>query len=147
MLFRHIHFNCTDIKLLQNFQEEIHFLLEAAAHFLTFWYRINKTKEKNKLELVLTNPAVVIDRMVDCLAIYHKNIRCPAPILRQRTMPQARQRSTLREEAFGAIKTLTRLAHTNPSFGTDKMNVYQAMYHEISSAQCISLVMPKKRSI
>ena len=55
-----------------------------------------------------------------------------------------RQRSTLGEEAFGAIKTLRRFAHTNPSFGTDKMNDYQAMYHEIS---CPHARMPKKRSI
>jgi hypothetical protein len=66
------------------------------------------------------NLPVVIDRMDDCLAMY--------------------QRSTLGEEAFGEIKMLTRLEHTNPSIGTDKMNDYQAMYHEISCAQCISFV-------
>jgi hypothetical protein len=51
-----------------------------------------------------------------------------------------RQRSILREEAFGAIKTLTRLAHTNPSVVIDRMNDYQAMYHEIFNAQRISFV-------
>ena len=33
---------------------------------------MNKIKEKNELELALTNPSVVIDRMDDCLAMYHK---------------------------------------------------------------------------
>jgi hypothetical protein len=42
---------------------------------------------------------------------------------------------TLGEEEFGEIETLTRLAHTNPSFGTDRMDDYQAMYHEISGEQ------------
>ncbi len=41
-------------------------------------------------------------------------------ILRQRTMP--RQRSTLGEEAFGAIKTLTMLVDMNLSVGTDRMD-------------------------
>ncbi len=36
--------------------------------------------------------------------------------------------SILREEAFGAIKTLTRLAHTNPSVGIDRNDDHQAMY-------------------
>ncbi len=43
-----------------------------------------------------------------------------------------RQRSILREEAFRAIKTLTRLAHTNPVVVIDRFDDYQAMYHEIS---------------
>ncbi len=51
-----------------------------------------------------------------------------------------RQMSILREEAFGAIKTLTRLAHTDPSVVIDRMNDYQAMYHEIFDAQHISFV-------
>ncbi len=72
MLSRHIHFNCIDIKIRQNFQEVIPFLLEAAAQFSDFWHRINKIKEKNELELALTNPPVVIDRMNDCLAMYNK---------------------------------------------------------------------------
>jgi hypothetical protein len=54
-----------------------------------------------------------------------------------------RQRSTLEEEGFGAIKTLTRLAHTNPSVAIDRMDDYQAMYHEISDAQCLSFVCTK----
>jgi hypothetical protein len=86
MLSRHIHLNCTDIKLRQNFQEVIPFLLEAAAQFSEFWHCINKIKEKNGLEFALTNPLVGIDRMDDCLAMYHKKIRCPLHILRQRTM-------------------------------------------------------------
>ncbi len=76
--------------------------------------------------------------MDDCLLNVPKNIRCPAHILRQHTMP--RQRSILREETFGAIKTLTRLAQTNPSVAIDRMNDYQAMYHEIFDAQRISFV-------
>ena len=51
-----------------------------------------------------------------------------------------RYRSILREEALGAIKTLTRLVHSNPSVAIDRMNDYQAMYHEISDVQCISFV-------
>jgi hypothetical protein len=69
MLSRHIHFNSTDIKIRQNFQEGIPFLLEAAAQFSDFRHRINKIKEKNKLKLALTNPPVGIDRMDDCLAM------------------------------------------------------------------------------
>ena len=33
-----------------------------------------------------------------------------------------RKRSILREETFGAMKTLTRLAHNNPSVGIDRMD-------------------------
>ncbi len=51
-----------------------------------------------------------------------------------------RQRSILGEEAFGLIKTLTRLKHTNPSVVIDRMDDYQATHHEISDAQCISFV-------
>jgi hypothetical protein len=51
-----------------------------------------------------------------------------------------RQRLILREEAFGVIKTLTRLAHTNPSVAIDRMNDYQTMYHERFDAQLISFV-------
>jgi hypothetical protein len=36
------------------------------------------------------------------------------------------QTSILREEEFGAIKTLKRLDHTNPSVGIDGMKYYQA---------------------
>ncbi len=63
---------CTDIKIWQSFQEVIPFLQEAAAHFSDFWHSINKIKEKNKLELALTNYPVVLDRMFYCLAMYHK---------------------------------------------------------------------------
>ena len=72
MLSSHIHLNCTDIKIEQNFQEVIPFLLEAAAQLSDFGHSINKIKEKNKLELAHTNPSIGIDRMYDCLAIYHK---------------------------------------------------------------------------
>jgi hypothetical protein len=48
-----------------------------------------------------------------------------------------RQRSILREEAFGAIKTLITLAHTYPSVVIDRMNDYQATH----------AVMPRKRSV
>ena len=72
MLSRHTHLNCTDIKIRQNFQQVIPFLLEAAAQFSDFWHSINKIKETNELELALTNPPVGIDRMDDCLAMYHK---------------------------------------------------------------------------
>ncbi len=50
----------------------IPFLLEAAAQFSDFGHSINKIKEKNELELALTNPSVGIDRMDYCLAMYHK---------------------------------------------------------------------------
>ena len=36
----------------------------------------------------------------------------------------------LREEEFGAIKTLKRLDHMNPSVGIDGMNDYQATYNK-----------------
>jgi hypothetical protein len=51
----------------------IPFLLEAAAQFSDFGHSINKIKERNELELALTNPSVGIDRMDGCLAMYHKN--------------------------------------------------------------------------
>ncbi len=51
-----------------------------------------------------------------------------------------RYRSILGEEAFGLIKTVTRLERTNPSVDIDRMDDYQAMHHEISDAQCISFV-------
>ena len=38
--------------------------------------------------------------------------------------------SILREEASGAIKTVTRLERTNPSVGIDGMNDYQATYNK-----------------
>jgi hypothetical protein len=48
--------------------------------------------------------------------------------------------SILGEEAFGLIKTVTRLERTNPSVGIDRMDDYQAIHHEISDAQGISFV-------
>ncbi len=39
-------------------------------------------------------------------------------------------RSILREEVFGAIKTLKRFDHMNPSVGIDRMNDYQAIYNK-----------------
>jgi hypothetical protein len=50
----------------------IPFLLEAAAHFSDFGHSINKIKEKNELELALTNPSAGIYRIDDCPAMYHK---------------------------------------------------------------------------
>ncbi len=69
MLSRLTHLTCTDIKIWQNFQEVIPFLLEAAAQFSDFWHSINKIKEKNELEPALPNPSVAVDRMDDCLAM------------------------------------------------------------------------------
>jgi hypothetical protein len=40
------------------------------------------------------------------------------------------RRSILREEEFGAMKTLKRLERTNPSVGIDGMNDYQATYNK-----------------
>ncbi len=52
----------------------------------------------------------------------------------------ARERSILNKEAFGAIKTLTRLESTNPSVRIDRMDDYLSMYHKTSDAQLISFV-------
>ena len=41
-----------------------------------------------------------------------------------------RKWSILREEASGAIKTVTRLERTNPSVGINGMNDYQATYNK-----------------
>ncbi len=46
----------------------------------------------------------------------------------------ARKRSILSEEASGAIKTLKRLEHTNPSVRIDRMDDYLAVYHKTSDA-------------
>ena len=66
-----------------------------------------------------------MDRMDDYQAIYHKTSDAPSqyPL----SMSKA---SILREEEFGAIKTLKRLDHTNPSVGIDGMNDYQATYNK-----------------
>jgi len=45
-----------------------------------------------------------------------------------------RMRLILREEASGAIKTLKRLEHTNPSVRMDRMDDYLAVYHKTSDA-------------
>ena len=71
--FLAIHTLIVLISRFQNFQEVIPFLLEAAARFFDFGHSINKIKEKEELELALTNPSVGIDRRDDCLAMYHKN--------------------------------------------------------------------------
>ncbi len=42
--------------------------------------------------------------------------------------------SILGEEAFGLIKTVTRLESTNPSVVIDRMDDYQAIYHKTSDA-------------
>ncbi len=46
----------------------------------------------------------------------------------------------LREEVFGAIKTLTRLALINPSVRIDRMDDYLAIYHKTSDSRLISIV-------
>ena len=43
-----------------------------------------------------------------------------------------RKRSVLMEEASGAIKTLKRLKHTNPLVRMNRMDDYQAIYHNTS---------------
>ncbi len=58
-------------------------------------------------------------------------------------MPRQRSKSTLGEEAFGAIKTLTRLAHTNSSVDIDRMDDYPAMHHQISDTQLLFFVHTK----
>ena len=45
-----------------------------------------------------------------------------------------RKMSILREGASGAIKTLKRLEHTNPSVRMDRMDDYLAVYHKTSDA-------------
>ena len=45
-----------------------------------------------------------------------------------------RKRSILSDEASGAIKTLERLEHTNPSVRMDRMDDYLAVYHKTSDA-------------
>ncbi len=45
-----------------------------------------------------------------------------------------RKRSILSDEASGAIKTLKRLEHTNPSVRIDRMDDYQAIYLKTSDA-------------
>ncbi len=47
-------------------------------------------------------------------------------------MPRIRLIS--REEASGAIKTLKRLEHTNPSVRMDRMDDYLNIYHKTSDA-------------
>ncbi len=51
-----------------------------------------------------------------------------------------RKRSILSEEAFGTIKTLKRLAHTNPSMRINRMDDYLAIYHKTYDAQLIFFV-------
>ncbi len=45
-----------------------------------------------------------------------------------------RKSSILSEEASGAIKTLKRLEHINPSVRMDIMDDYLAIYHKASDA-------------
>ena len=45
-----------------------------------------------------------------------------------------RKRSILSEEVFGAIKTLIRLEHTNPSVRMGRMDDYLAIYRKTSDA-------------
>jgi hypothetical protein len=54
-------------------------------------------------------------------------------------MPRKRS-MILSEEAFGAIKTLTRLESTNPSVIIDRIDDYLSIYHKISDVQLISFV-------
>ena len=60
-----------------------------------------------------------MDRMDDYQAIYHKTSDAPS---------QYPWRSILSDEGFGAIKTLKRLDHTNPSVDIDGMNDCQAFW-------------------
>ncbi len=50
----------------------------------------------------------------------------------------------LKEEAFRAIKTLTRLEHTNPSVIINRMDDYLSIYHKTSDAQLISFVYEQR---
>ena len=54
------------------FIKEFPFYWKLQLNFLILGTALIKIKEKNKLKLALTNPLVVIDRMDDCLAMYHK---------------------------------------------------------------------------
>jgi hypothetical protein len=56
----------------------------------------------------------------------------------------ARKWSILSEEASGAIKTLKRLEHTNPSVRMDRMDDYLAIYHKTSDVQLISFVYEQR---
>jgi len=55
--------------------------------------------------------------------------------------------SILGEEAFGLIKTVTRLERTNPSVVIDRMDDYQATHHEIMHFVRPHTMMPRKWSI
>jgi hypothetical protein len=57
-----------------------------------------------------------------------KHLMPPADILCLWAKP--RWRSILREEEFGAIKTLKRLDHKNPSVGIDDIYDYQVTYNK-----------------
>jgi hypothetical protein len=46
----------------------------------------------------------------------------------------------LKEEAFGAIKTLKRQERTDISVRIERMDDYLAIYHKTSDAQAISFV-------
>ncbi len=58
----------------------------------------------------------------------------------------SRKKSVLRDKAFGAIKMLKRLKHTNPSVRSDRMDDCLEMYHKISDAQPISFVYEQSLS-
>jgi hypothetical protein len=51
-----------------------------------------------------------------------------------------KQRLIVREEVFGAIKTLKRLERTNPSVRIDRMDDYLAICHKTSDSRLISFV-------
>jgi hypothetical protein len=51
-----------------------------------------------------------------------------------------KQRSILREEGFGAIKTLKRLERTNPPVRINRMDDYLAVCHKTSDFRLISFV-------
>ena len=71
---------------------------------------------------------VRIDRMDDYLAIYHKTSDAPSlyPLSMSKAYVEVDFEGGRNSEEFGAIKTLKRLDHTNPSVGIDRMNDYQA---------------------
>jgi hypothetical protein len=88
---------------------------------------------------------VGIDRMDDCLAIYHRifDAQCISLVSAQCL------EVCFKGGSIWSEKDAYRLAHTYPSVVIDRMDVYQAMCHEMCDAQCIHLhaMMARKRSI
>jgi hypothetical protein len=82
-----------------------------------------KNQRKEELELALTNPPNGIDRMDDCLAMHHKifDAQRISFFSAQCLGRGPEKRLILREEVFGARKTLKRLDQMNPSVGVDRI--------------------------